>query len=222
MTLVSHHLCPYVQRAAISLAEKDMPFNRKTVDLSNPPEWFQAISPLGKVPVLIINHNGQHHRIFESAAILEYLEDTQAPALHPVDPIMRAQHRGWIELASTVLNRIGSLYNAPTDRTLAEHMLALDTLFSQVESQLGEGPWFAGESFSLVDTAFAPIFRYFDVFEKFLALTLFNDKPKTQAWRQQLASRAAVKRAVGEDYPERLIDFLRLRGSSISQKIPQA
>ncbi|TIV92227.1 MAG: glutathione S-transferase family protein, partial [Mesorhizobium sp.] len=28
LTLVSHHLCPYVQRAAIALAEKGVPFER--------------------------------------------------------------------------------------------------------------------------------------------------------------------------------------------------
>src|SRR6185436_17939104 len=52
LTLVSHHLCPYVQRAAISLAEKHVDFERIYVDLSNKPEWFKELSPLGKVPLL--------------------------------------------------------------------------------------------------------------------------------------------------------------------------
>ena len=51
-TLISHHLCPYVQRAAIALAEKGMPFERIYIDLAAKPDWFKAISPLGKVPVL--------------------------------------------------------------------------------------------------------------------------------------------------------------------------
>ena len=49
LILVSHHLCPYVQRAAISLAEKGVPFERVDIDLANKPGWFKAISPLGKV-----------------------------------------------------------------------------------------------------------------------------------------------------------------------------
>jgi glutathione S-transferase len=49
LTLVSHHLCPYVQRAAIALTEKGVPFERRHVDLSTKPDWFLAISPLGKV-----------------------------------------------------------------------------------------------------------------------------------------------------------------------------
>jgi glutathione S-transferase len=50
--LVSHHLCPYVQRAAIVLTEKGVSFKRTLIDLDNKPDWFKAISPLGKVPLL--------------------------------------------------------------------------------------------------------------------------------------------------------------------------
>src|SRR5262249_292305 len=46
LTLISHDLCPYVQRAAIALAEKGVGFRRVDIDLSNKPEWFRAISPL--------------------------------------------------------------------------------------------------------------------------------------------------------------------------------
>ena len=60
LILVSHHLCPYVQRAAISLAEKAVGFNRIYVDLANKPDWFKALSPLGKVPLLrVANGRGR-------------------------------------------------------------------------------------------------------------------------------------------------------------------
>lgn len=55
LTLVSHHLCPYVQRAAIALAEKGVPFHRVNIDLADKPEWFKAISPFGKVPLLKVD-----------------------------------------------------------------------------------------------------------------------------------------------------------------------
>ena len=50
LTLISHRLCPYVQRAVISLTEKSALFKRVDVDLANKPDWFKAISPLGKTP----------------------------------------------------------------------------------------------------------------------------------------------------------------------------
>ena len=80
LILVSHHLCPYVQRAAISLTEKGVPFERVDIDLANKPDWFKAISPLGKVPLLRVQRNGDETAIFELAVILEFLEETQA---HP-------------------------------------------------------------------------------------------------------------------------------------------
>ena len=73
LTLVSHALCPYVQRIAIALAEKDVPHDRITVDLSNKPDWFLTISPLGRTPVLKVGEAA----LFESTAILEYLEDLE-------------------------------------------------------------------------------------------------------------------------------------------------
>src|SRR6516225_5164475 len=88
LTLISHPLCPYVQRAVIALAEKEVA-ERIDVDLAAKPDWFLAISPLGKTPVLKVGDAA----IFESAVILEYLEETQPNRLHPGDPLKRAEHR---------------------------------------------------------------------------------------------------------------------------------
>src|SRR6202007_1039880 len=115
LTLISHHLCPYVQRAAIALAEKAVPFDRIDVDLANKPAWFTAISPLGKPPV----RRAGDTAIFESPVILEYLEEPQPNPLHPADPLARAEHRGWIEFASATLNDIWGFYTAPDEAALA-------------------------------------------------------------------------------------------------------
>ena len=72
LTLVSHVLCPYVQRVAIALAEKGVAHDRVTVDLADKPGWFLEISPPGRTPVLKVGDAA----LFESAAILEYLEET--------------------------------------------------------------------------------------------------------------------------------------------------
>ena len=111
LKLISHKLCPYVQRAVIALTEKGVPFERIDIDLANKPDWFLAISPLGKTPVLQVGDKA----IFESAVILEYLEETQPTPLHPADPLDRAEHRGWIEFGSAVLNDIAGFYAATDD-----------------------------------------------------------------------------------------------------------
>src|SRR5580704_15282430 len=111
LTLISHKLCPYVQRAVIALTEKGVPFERIDIDLGNKPDWFLKISPLGKTPVLLVGD----HAIFESTVILEYLEETEARPLHPSDPLRRAEHRAFIEFGSAVLNDIAGLYAAPDE-----------------------------------------------------------------------------------------------------------
>ena len=41
-----------MQRARIVLDEKSIPHQIEFIDLANRPDWFAAISPLGKVPVV--------------------------------------------------------------------------------------------------------------------------------------------------------------------------
>jgi glutathione S-transferase len=211
LTLVSHHLCPYVQRAAIALAEKGVAFERVTIDLAAKPDWFQAISPLGKVPLLRVARPGRGEAVlFESAVICEYIEETQAgPALHPGDPVERAEHRAWIEFGSSILSDIYAIETTPDAALFESKRQALTQKFARLEDVLGTGPFFAGSRFSLVDAAFGPVFRYFDVFDEIADLDILTGKPKVAAWRRALADRPSVRSAVAPDYPERLRGFLR-------------
>jgi len=209
LTLVSFDLCPYVQRAAIALAEKGVPFERRDVDLANKPDWFEAISPLGKVPLLQVDDEV----LFESAVIVEYLEETQVPRLHPAEPLLRARHRAWMEVGSSILADIWTLETTPDRAAFDAKALSLRDKFRRLEAVLDRGPYFGGEHFSLVDAVFAPAFRYFDVFDRFVDLGTFTDLPKVQAWRRALAARRSVKSAVIVDYEVRLEAFLRRQES---------
>lgn len=221
LTLVSHHLCPYVQRAAIVLAEKGVAFDRVYVDLAHKPDWFHAISPLGKVPLLKVETENGKAVIFESAVILEYLEETQTKPLHPGDPLTRAQHRGWIQYGSAMLNAIARLYSAADEAMLQKEAAALGGMADYLERELGAhgGTWFDGGRFSLVDAVFAPVFRYFDAFEQEADLHLIGGRPKLAVWRGHLAQRPSVRNAVEPDYPERLKRFLKERRSAISDRL---
>jgi glutathione S-transferase len=212
LTLISHHLCPYVQRAAISLVEKGVPFRRSYIDLADKPAWFHAISPLGKVPVLKAGETA----IFESNVILEYLEDTLSHPLHPGDPLARARHRSWIEYGSAILQDIAGLYNSPDAASFAAATARLAGRFERLEGELGEGPWFAGKAFSLVDAVYGPIFRYWESFDAIGDFGILAGKPRLAAWRARLARRPSVCQAVTADYRVRLDAFLRARGSHIS------
>jgi glutathione S-transferase len=223
LTLVSHHLCPYVQRAAIALAEKQVPFDRIYIDLGDKPEWFLKLSPLGKVPVLKVKPaNADPVVIFESSVILEYLEETQPNPLHPADALTRARHRGWIEYGSTILNTIGRFYSAPDRTRLTAEAAALAAMFERIEQELGAGPWFGGDMFSLVDAVYGPVFRYFDTFDVIDDFGILAGMPELAAWRDRLNGRASVRNAVGPDYPQRLEAFLLARNSALSARIAMA
>jgi len=211
LILVSHGLCPYVQRVAIALNEKGAAFRRIDVDLANKPGWFVAISPLGKTPLLQVADSDNNAVIFESAVILEYLEETIGPPLHPATALRRADHRGWIEFASSVLNDIAGLYNAADPSAFAAKRATLRMKFERLEDRLAGAPFFDGARFSLVDAAFAPVFRYWDVFDEIVTLGSFEALPKVQAWRAALAQRESVRLAAAPDYPQRLHAFLRAK-----------
>ena len=218
LTLISHPLCPYVQRVAIALAEKSLPFTRIDIDLARKPDWFLAISPLGKTPALKVDDAA----IFESAVILEYLEETRPAPLHPADPLERADHRAWIEVASSILYDIAGFYGAPTAEGFAAKADALSEKFGHVERRLSRGPYFTGARFSLVDAAFAPVFRYFDVFDEIGDFGILEGKPKTGTWRRALRQRPSVQAAAPSDYAERLRAFLRARNSRLSNLMQMA
>lgn len=212
LRLISHKLCPYVQRAVIALTEKGVPFERIDIDLANKPDWFLAISPLGKTPVLQVGDTA----IFESAVILEYLEETQPKPLHPADPLTRAEHRAWIEFGSAVLSDIAGFYAAPDEATFKAKTSQLGQRFARLEARVAAAPWFDGENFSLVDAVFGPVFRYFDVFDEIAEFGILVGKPKLACWRKSLAARPSVRAAVSLDYPALLRDFLKRRNSWLS------
>ena len=210
LKLISHKLCPYVQRAVIALKEKGVAFERIDIDLANKPDRFLKLSPLGKVPVLVVTRDdGKEVALFESNVICEYIEETQeGRKLHPADALKRAEHRAWMEFGSAILGDLWGLETTQDAATFAAKRDALAAKFARVEAALGEGPYFAGAQFSLVDAVFAPVFRYFDVFDAYGDLGIFAATPKVRAWRDQLAQRPSVQTAVGADYPELLRAFL--------------
>lgn len=218
LVLVSHALCPYVQRAAIVLAEKGVPFQRRDIDLANKPPWFLKVSPLGKTPVLLVGEEA----IFESAVICEYLEDTMPPRLHPTDALHRARHRSWMEFGSALLNAIGAFYNATDEASLLARASDIRSRLAQLEGALDAGDFFAGNAFSIVDAVFGPVFRYFDVFDTIDDFGFCDGLPKVQRWRRALAARPSVVQAVRPEYPELLRAFLLKRGSALSRRLSSA
>ena len=110
-----------------------------------------------------------------------------------------------------MLNDIAGLYNAPDPAAFATKRAALRAKFERLEDRLVGAAFFDGPDFSCVDAAFAPVFRYWDVFDEIAAFGSFDGLGKVQAWRATLAQRASVRLAAAPDYAQRLHAFLRAR-----------
>jgi len=215
LTLISHKLCPYVQRAVIALEQQGKTYKRIDVDLNNPPDWFKRLSPLGKVPVLLVDDETV---LFESAVIAEYINDIGNGKLLARRPIDRARQRAWIEFASATLDTIGSFYNVAGERNFARVAEQLRGKWRQLEQALGDSTFFSGEDFSLVDAAFAPVFRYLDLFEQLVDFEFLKGYPKISRWRRTLGQLDVVRKAVGSDYQVLLAEFVAGRKSYLARR----
>lgn len=207
--LISFKICPFVQRAKITLNQKNVAHETTYIDLDDPPEWFLQLSPLGKVPILKVDDE----ILFESAVINEYLDETTGGELQPRDPLQRAKNRAWIEFASDMLGN-SYMMKMATDKTRYEQYK--DKLVSQlkyIEARLGDGPWFNGEQFTLADTAFAPLFMHQAVANHQLSVIDADTTPKISAWSNHLLALPAVKDSVVDDFEQRYLAAMKKANS---------
>jgi glutathione S-transferase len=216
--LVSFDVCPFVQRSVITLEEKAVPYEIEHIDLNNKPEWFMQLSPLGKVPILIV----EDMAIFESATINEYLDET-APGrkLQPSDPLRRAHNRAWIEFTSTILVTRNHMQHAKTEQETRKLAAVVNAQLARLEEQLDNGPFFDGNGFSLVDAAAAPLFQRLTwLLELAPDLGVLDDLPKVTAWSEALLQRESVKRSTVADIRERYLVYLQGNGLAGNDKGP--
>lgn len=215
--LISFDICPYVQRAMILLLEKNAEFQISYVDLANKPEWFLKISPLGKVPLLQVGQTV----LFESSVICEYIDETRGELMHPSDPLLKAEHRAWMEYSSVLLGLIYGVSTTQDEADLAAKRNDLSQKLSNLELTLkkGNGPYFAGSKFAMIDAFFAPVFRYFQAFAQWGDSSYLAEFPRLQAWEANVMQRSSVLKAVPQDYSEKLKVFLKSKNGVYGRKL---
>ncbi len=187
--LVSFKLCPFVQKAVIVLKQKQIDYDIEYIDLAAPPDWFLKISPLGKVPVLIMDKDV----IFESMVIIEFFEEAFSNKLHPADLIQRAKNRSWIEFSNPCLVASFNLTIAEDKQSFEETMQDLNSRFDQLEAVLENEPYFNGEKFSLVDASYAPLFHRLHCMDELTPGIFLPDRhAKINRWKDRLLQEKSV------------------------------
>lgn len=192
--LCSFMTCPWVQRAAIVLQQKKIPYEIAYIDRNNRPAWFLAMSPHSKVPVLQIDGK---ESIFESNAIAEYLEETTSPKLHPADPIARARNRAWTDYVPTFASALSGTMYADSEEEFSARATKIAEPFRKLDEALerqgNSGPYFNGASFSLVDAAYAPFLQRYTFMDRVRPLGILENFKRLAAWRDALLAAPAVK-----------------------------
>jgi glutathione S-transferase len=215
LELVSFKICPFVQRAVTTLRYKQTAFKLTHIDLSDPPDWFKAISPFGRVPLLRVD---KHHVIFESAVIDEFLDETTSGHLLPDDPLLRAQNRSWIEFGTACLLDLSAQMHAEDKQSFDGNREELKSKLKWLEAQLDQPPYFNGDTLSLVDFSYAPLFMRADILNIGDQLYPAEHLPRTAAWGRRLLELPAVQDSVVADFPELLRDHIRTKAPYAAQQ----
>ncbi|MEL0583285.1 MAG: glutathione S-transferase family protein [Candidatus Thiodiazotropha sp. (ex. Lucinoma kazani)] len=207
--LVSFALCPFVQRSVILLKKKQIKYQLEYIDLEQPPEWFKRLSPMGKVPLMLVDGEV----LFESSVILDFLDESHSPRFHPKDNLTRAQHKAWIEFGSSLLMVQHGMAMAADRKALAEKKQQLENDLQQLVLPLEQQLFGDPDHFTLVDAAYAPLFMRLDLYAGFhQAAKVIYPKPIAD-WAERLISLPSVRESVVDDFSERLRQFLNKGGA---------
>ncbi|MGO8920014.1 MAG: glutathione S-transferase family protein [Stellaceae bacterium] len=220
--LVSFKTCPWVQRAAIVLREKRIDFEFRHIDPDNRPDWFLAISPHKKVPVLRVDGTVS---LFESNAIAEYLDETIAPRLHPEDPVRRAVNRAWTDYVPSFAAAVTATAYADTEAEYEKAQAGLPMPFERLERALATqsaGPFFNGPDYSLVDAAYAPFLQRYVFLDRVRTLGHLESFPRLKAWTAALLQRASTHSFPPQEFEAMYREALKRRKKWVSQFVDTA
>lgn len=192
--IVSSQTCPFAQRTRMALLEKDIPFSVTEISLDEKPDWFLAISPYGKVPLL---RDGAAV-IFESAVIAEYLEEVcPEPPLMPEDPVTRAKVRVWVDFANVrFIPHVYKLLMAQDADAQAQRAELLVTALRQMEEHLAgddAGTFWIGEHLTYADLAFYPHLERFCAVEHYRGVGIPEDCPRLRDWLAMMSARNSAR-----------------------------
>ncbi|MCP4206709.1 MAG: glutathione S-transferase family protein [Shimia sp.] len=202
--IVSLKICPFVQRVTALLEAKGLRYQVEYISLSDKPQWFLDISPNGQVPVMVTEGGVA---LFESEAIIEYIEEAYAPLEADVSLEQKALNRAWSYLAAkNYLVQCGTMRSRDAE-TLAEKSAKLGTAFEKIEKALGGGPFFGGAQIGLVDIAWLVLLHRAQIIKDQTDYDFLEGRPKTQAWQRAIMAKGLAQKAVSEDFEEAFTSF---------------
>ncbi|KAB2601975.1 glutathione S-transferase [Pyrus ussuriensis x Pyrus communis] len=196
---------PFGMRLRIALAEKGIEYVYKDEDVRNKSPLLLQMNPVHKkIPVLI--HNGKP--VCESLIALQYIDEVwndKAPLLPP-DSYLRAQARFWADFVDKKIYEFGrKIWTTKGEEQDAAKKEFLDCM-GVLEGELGDKPFFGGETLGFVDVALIPFYSWFLLYEKFGNFSVEALHPKFIAWVKRCMEKESVSKSLPEQ--EKVYDFV--------------
>ncbi|MGF1735995.1 glutathione S-transferase family protein [Photobacterium satsumensis] len=205
LKVVSFKICPFVQRVTAALAARDIPYEIEYINLKDKPQWFLDISPNGQVPLLITESGTP---LFESDAIIEYIEDQYGALEQGVSNEQRALDRAWSYLGSkNYMSQCGTM-SSKDKATFEQRNEKFVTAFAKIENQLsGNTRYFKSDAISNVDIAWLPLLHRANIIKQHTGYDFLCALPKTQAWQQAIMESGLVEASVADDFELHFTNF---------------
>jgi glutathione S-transferase len=205
LKIVSFKICPFVQRVTAALEAKKIPYEIEYINLNDKPQWFLDISPNGQVPILV-TENGT--TLFESDAIIEYIDDEFGDLESNLSNEDKALDRAWSYLAAKhYLTQCGTM-GSKNKSTFEERTANFIKSFEKVEQKLtGDSTFFKSDELSKVDIAWLPLLHRSAIIKEHSGFDFLCSLPKVQAWQKALLATGLAESSVANDFVERFSDF---------------
>ncbi|KAL4598542.1 hypothetical protein ACB092_11G066300 [Castanea dentata] len=171
-------------RVRIALAEKGIEYEYKEEDLRNKSPLLLEMNPIHKkIPVLI--HNGKP--VCESLIIVQYIDEVwrdRSPLL-PTDPYQRAHARFWADYVDKKVYEVSRKIWTTKGEEKEAGKKEFFEIFKTLEGELGDKPYFGGETFGFVDLSLIPFYSWFHAIETFGEFNIEAECPKIVAWAKR-------------------------------------
>ncbi|XP_043701071.1 probable glutathione S-transferase [Telopea speciosissima] len=175
---------PFGMRVRIALAEKGVRYEHREENLENKSSLLVKMNPIHKkIPVLI--HNGKP--IWESLIIVQNIDEVwrdKSPLL-PSDAYQRAHARFWADyIDKKVYPCMRGIYSGKgeeQEKAKEEYIEVLKVL----EGEIGDKPYFGGESFGFVDLSLVTFYCWFYAMEELGNFRVEAECPKLVAWAKR-------------------------------------
>ncbi|KAJ4980780.1 hypothetical protein NE237_031617 [Protea cynaroides] len=196
---------PFGMRVKVALAEKGIEYEEKVENLFDKSPLLLQMNPVHKkIPVLI--HNGTP--ICESLIIVQYIDEIskdKSPLL-PSDPYQCAHDRFWGDFVDKKIHPTGRRLCANIGEEQEAGKKELIEGLKAMEGELGDKPYFNGETFGFVDLSFVPFYPWFHTYESIGNFSIEAEFPKLVAWGKRCMEKESVSKSLAD--PHKILDFV--------------